>query len=186
MYTILPSAGQSMWHAHSSVFLMRGSFPPTSESFTGIWSIWAIWSKLVGSARRDGSYIIIEGVANIFHLSILSPIIFVFVSFIQFRARKIQMSFFNVESIGSIFIVLSTLRMSQFPENPGFPCPMFPLLPKVRRRRMKKLFLWTFVRHFKWCICCNEINLLRNWMVKGIEVKGLFFKCELDNMFLYA
>ena len=72
------------------------------------------------------------------------------------------------------------------PKIPVSPAPCSLYCQKLRRRRMKKLFLWTFVRHFKWCICCNEINLLRNWMVKWIEVKGLFFKCELDNMFLYA
>lgn len=133
------------------------------------------------------------------HLSPFHPIplsyFFFFVSFIQSRARKIQMSFFNVESIGSIFIVFKRMRdrhcvniahvsVSRKSRFPLPPCSLY--WPKVRRRHMKKLFLWTFVRHFKWCICCNQINLLRNCMVKGMEVEGLFFKCELENMFLCA
>lgn len=76
-----------------------------------------------------------------------TPIIFfVFVSFIQSRARKIQMSFFNVESIGSIFIVFKRMRDRHcvniahvsVPRKSRFPLPHVPSIAKSKKKTHEK------------------------------------------------
>lgn len=100
---------------HIVQFPMRGSFPPYSESFTGIWSIWAIWSKLVGSARQLYYYWKCYQHLSPFHLS-SPPLLptFFFRFLFQSCARKksrCKCHFqINVESIGSIFTVYKRMR----------------------------------------------------------------------------
>jgi hypothetical protein len=98
---------------HIVQFPMRGSFPPYSESFTGIWSIWAIWSKLVGSARQLYYYWKCYQHLSPFHLSSPPPYrLFFFVSFFNLVHEKNPdvNVIFNVESIGSIFTVYKRMR----------------------------------------------------------------------------
>jgi hypothetical protein len=141
---------------HIVQFPMRGSFPPYLESFTGIWSIWAIWSKLVGSARQLYYYWKCYQHLSPFHLSSPHPTDFFFRFLFQSCARKKSRCKCHFQCwINRIY--LYSLQENErrtlcrrhcaclnSPEKiPVSLFPMIPLLPKVRRRMGEnKLFFY--------------------------------------------